>query len=106
VAKVVPGPARLPGILDRVVSGARGRREAMRQVAALGRGLAVAEETLTDALAAMKRAEAAFDAASDRFDAAERVLDEAREDRAQARRDRYAARQAAVRVVPGAPVGW
>jgi hypothetical protein len=53
-----------------------------------------AEETLTDALAAMKQAEGAFDAASDRFDAAERALDAAREERAQTRRDRYAARQA------------
>ena len=93
----VQGPARcrgLPGILDCVVDGARERREAIRQLAGLRRRLAVAEDTLTDALAAMKRAEEAFDAASERFDAAERALDEVREERAQARRDRYAARQA------------
>ena len=77
-----------------MADGARGRREAIRQLADLRRRLATAEDTLADALAAMKQAEGAFDAASDRFDAAERALDAAREERAQARRDRYAARQA------------
>jgi uncharacterized protein (DUF3084 family) len=71
-----------------------GRREAIRQLADLRRRLAAAEDTLTDALAAMKQAEGVFDAASDRFDAAELVLDTAREERAAAPRDRYAARQA------------
>ena len=84
----------LPGILDHVVNEARERREAMRQLAGLRRRMEAAEGALTDALAALKRAEEVFDAASDRFNAAERALDEAREDRAQARRDRYAARQA------------
>jgi chromosome segregation ATPase len=77
-----------------VADGARGRREAIWQLTDLRRRLATAEDTLTDALAAMKQAEGAFDAASDRFDAAERALDAAREQRAAARRDRYAARQA------------
>ena len=77
-----------------MADGARERREAIRQLADLRRRLEAAEGTLTDALAASKRAEEAFDAASDQFDTAEHALDEAREQRAQARRDRYAARQA------------
>jgi chromosome segregation ATPase len=77
-----------------VADGARGRREAIRQLADLRSRLAAAEDALADALAATKSAEGAFDAASDRFDAAERALDAAREERAQARRERYAARQA------------
>jgi Sec-independent protein translocase protein TatA len=93
-AKVVPGPERLPGILDCAVRGARGRREAMRQVADLRRRRAAAQDALVEAHAASKRSEEAFDAANDRFDAAERVLDTARQNHAQARRDRYAARRA------------
>lgn len=76
------------------MDGARGRREAIRQLADLRRRLAAAEEALADALAAMKQAEGAFDAAEDRFGDAERALDAAREERAQARRERYTARQA------------
>jgi hypothetical protein len=49
-----------------VADGARGRREAIQQLADLRRRLAAAEDALTDALAAMKQAEWAFDAASDR----------------------------------------
>jgi exonuclease VII small subunit len=65
-----------------MVSGARGRRETIRQLADLRRRLAVAEDALADSVAAMKRAEEAYDTASDHFDAAERVLDAAREKRA------------------------
>jgi len=54
-------------------TGHGGRREAIRQLDDLRRRLAVAEDALADALAAMKRAEEAFDAASDRFDAARRA---------------------------------
>jgi hypothetical protein len=50
---------------------ARGRGEAMRQLADLRRRLAAAEDALADALATMKRAEEEFDAANDRFTAAE-----------------------------------
>lgn len=81
-----------------MVSEARERREAIRQLAGLRRRQAAAEDALADALAAMKQAEGAFDAAEDRFGAAERALDAAREERAQARRDRYTARQAYERV--------
>jgi hypothetical protein len=66
-----------------VADGARGRREAVRQLADLRRRLAAAEDAVTDALAAMKQAEGVFDAASDRFDAAERAIDAARGQRAQ-----------------------
>jgi chromosome segregation ATPase len=74
--------------------GARGRREALRQLNDLRRRLAAAQDGLAGAQATVKRAEAAFDAASDRFAEAERALDAARAERAQARRDRYAAQQA------------
>jgi hypothetical protein len=80
---------------DRFVGyGARGRREALRQLNDLRRRLAAAQGGLAGAQATVKRAEAAFDAASDRFAEAERALDAARAERAQARRDRYAAQQA------------
>jgi uncharacterized protein (DUF3084 family) len=79
-----------------VADGARGRPEAVRQLADLRRRLAAAEDAVTDALA-VKQAEGAFDAAGDRFDAAERSLDATREQRAAARRDRYTARQAYAR---------
>jgi hypothetical protein len=83
----------LPGILGYMVYGARGRREAIQQLASARRKLAEAEATLEDAQAARKQAEEAHDAASDHFDAAEAALDAAREERAQARTARYAARQ-------------
>ena len=54
-----------------VVDGARGRREAIRQLAELRRRLTAAEDALTGAHAATKQAEAAYDAANDRFAAAE-----------------------------------
>ncbi len=67
-------------------SSARARREAIRQLADLRGRLAAAEDALSEAQAATKRAEAAFDAASDRFTCAEAALDAVREERAQARR--------------------
>jgi hypothetical protein len=45
-----------------VADGARERCEAARNLSGLRRRLAVAEDLLADALAAMKRAEEAFDA--------------------------------------------
>jgi hypothetical protein len=54
-----------------VVDGARERREAIRQLAELRRGLTAAEDALTEAHAAMKRVEIAFDAASAAFTEAE-----------------------------------
>jgi hypothetical protein len=65
-----------------VAGGARERREAIRQLADLRRRLAVTEDALADALAAMKGAETEYDAASDRFTEAEPALAAAREQRA------------------------
>jgi exonuclease VII small subunit len=65
-------------------------------------GLEAAEDALTDALAAMKRAETAYDAANDRFAEAEQALDTAREQRAQARQ----ARTQPGRLTNGRVVRW
>src|SRR5689334_17067135 len=56
-----------------VADGARGRREAIRQLADLRRKLAAAEDALTDALAAMKQADERASATADRL--ARRVRD-------------------------------
>jgi hypothetical protein len=87
---LTPGTAWQAGI---VVSGARGRREAIRQLADTRRWLEAAEQALAEAQAARKEAEEAYDAANDRFTEIERALDEARAERDRARRARYAARQ-------------
>jgi uncharacterized protein (DUF3084 family) len=74
--------------------GARGRREAIRQLSELRRRLVAAQDALAGAQATAQRAETAFEAASEDFAEAEGALDAARERRAHMRRERYAARQA------------